>query len=44
MYWQTYSTNSNWHCGPTTKTPLSNYVVFQTCIVVTPDKTKGKLY
>ncbi|MGC0344306.1 hypothetical protein RKD20_009340 [Streptomyces sp. SLBN-8D4] len=41
--WQTYKSNSNWHCGSTSATHVSNNVVFQTCIVVTPDGTKGQV-
>ncbi|MGI5399232.1 hypothetical protein ACQEVG_07225 [Streptomyces sp. CA-135486] len=41
--WQTYSANSNWKCGPSKSISISNYVVFQTCLITTPDKTKAQL-
>ncbi|MFG2133071.1 hypothetical protein ACGFNV_35505 [Streptomyces sp. NPDC048751] len=41
--WQTYKSNSNWDCGITSLTRVSDNVVFQTCWVITPDKTKGQV-
>lgn len=32
--WQSYKSNSNWHCSDTFPTSLSQNVVFQTCIIV----------
>lgn len=31
--WQSFTTGSNWDCGPTKTHPVSNYVTFQVCIV-----------
>ncbi|MFJ2822087.1 hypothetical protein ACIO7M_13355 [Streptomyces toxytricini] len=31
--WQTFTTNSNWHCGVTSISYLSQNIHFQTCII-----------
>lgn len=41
--WQTYSANSNWDCGPSKNLSISTSVVFQACLISTPDNTKGQL-
>ncbi|MEU6704396.1 hypothetical protein [Streptomyces wuyuanensis] len=41
--WQTYSANSNWKCGPSDNLSISTSVIFQTCLITTPNKTRGQL-
>ncbi|MEU0689540.1 hypothetical protein [Streptomyces uncialis] len=41
--WQTYSANSNWECGLSKNISISNSVVFQTCLITTPNKAKAQL-